>query len=74
LPIERSGNPIGSLNRTYQVRTGDTLNLIALRTGVDADSLRRLNGFASLNAALNAGASVDFACHRRRTAPAHARA
>jgi len=55
LPIERSGNPIGSLNRTYQIRTGDTLNLIALRTGVDAESLRRLNGFASLNAALNAG-------------------
>lgn len=54
-PIERSGNPLGSLNRTYQVRTGDTLSLIALRTGVDADSLRRLNGFASLNAALGAG-------------------
>jgi len=54
-PIERSGNPIGSLNRTYQIRAGDTLNLIALRTGVDAESLRRLNGFASLNAALNAG-------------------
>ena len=54
-PIQRSGNPIGSLNRTYQVRSGDTLNLIALRTGVDAESLRRLNGFQSLGAALNAG-------------------
>lgn len=54
-PIERSGNPIGSLNRTYQIRSGDTLNLIALRTGVDAESLRRLNGFVTLNAALNAG-------------------
>jgi LysM repeat protein len=54
-PIERSGNPIGSLNRTYQIRSGDTLNLIALRAGVDAESLRRLNGFATLNAALNAG-------------------
>lgn len=54
-PIERSGNPIGSLNRTYQVRVGDTLGLIALRTGVDADALRRLNRFSSLNAALNAG-------------------
>jgi LysM repeat protein len=55
LSIERSGNPIGSLNRTYQVRFGDTLNLIALRTGVDAESLRRLNRFDNLNAALNAG-------------------
>ena len=54
-PIERSGNPLGSLNRTYQIRTGDTLSLIALRTGVDAESLRRLNGFDSLNAALGAG-------------------
>jgi LysM repeat protein len=54
-PIERSGNPIGSLNRTYQIRSGDTLNLIALRAGVDAESLRRLNGFTTLNAALNAG-------------------
>lgn len=54
-PVERSGNPIGSLNRTYQIRSGDTLNLIALRTGVDAESLRRLNGFVTLNAALNAG-------------------
>lgn len=53
--IQRSGVPIGSLNRTYQVRSGDTLNLIALRTGVDAESLRRLNGFQSLSAALNAG-------------------
>ncbi len=57
-PIERSGNPVSSLNRTYQVRPGDTLNLIALRTGVDAESLRRLNGFPSLNAALNAGQSL----------------
>ncbi len=54
-PIERSGNPIGSLNRTYQVRGGDTLNLIALRIGVDAESLRRLNDFQSLNAPLSAG-------------------
>src|SRR5690606_12802034 len=34
---------------------GDTLGLIALRTGVDADSLRRLNSFDSLNAGLSAG-------------------
>lgn len=54
-PIERSGNPLGSLNRTYTVRAGDTLSLIALRTGVDAESLRRLNRFPSLNAPLNAG-------------------
>lgn len=54
-PIERSGNPLGSLNRTYTIRTGDTLGLIALRTGVDAESLRRLNGFDSLNAPLSAG-------------------
>jgi LysM repeat protein len=55
LPIERSGNPLGSLNRTYTVRPGDTLNLIALRTGVDADALRRLNRFSSLSAPLSAG-------------------
>jgi len=55
LPIERSGNLIGSLNRTYTVRPGDTLSLIALRTGVDADSLRQLNRLSSLNAPLNAG-------------------
>ncbi len=54
-PIERSGNPLGSLNRTYIIRPGDTLGLIALRTGVDADSLRRLNNFDSLNAPLSAG-------------------
>ena len=58
LPIERSGSSIGSLNRTYTVRTGDTLNLIALRTGVDADSLRRLNRFTTLNAPLNAGSQL----------------
>jgi len=54
-PIERSGDPLGSLNRTYTIRPGDTLGLIALRTGVDADSLRRLNRFDSLNAGLSAG-------------------
>lgn len=54
-PIERSGNPVGSLNRIYTVRAGDTLSLIALRTGVDAESLRRLNRFPTLNAPLNAG-------------------
>lgn len=54
-PIERSGNPLGSLNRTYTIRPGDTLGLIALRTSVDADSLRRLNNFDSLNAPLSAG-------------------
>lgn len=52
---ERSGNLVGTLNRTYTVRPGDTLNLIALRTGVDADALRRLNRFSSANAPLNAG-------------------
>lgn len=53
--VERSGNPIASLNRTYQVRPGDTLSLIALRFGIDADALRRLNRFPSLDASLRVG-------------------
>ena len=36
---DSSGNPLGSLNRTYTIRPGDTLGLIALRTGVDSDSV-----------------------------------
>jgi LysM repeat protein len=55
LLIERSGNSIGSLNRIYTVRAGDTLNLIALRTGIDVDALRRFNRFPTLNTPLNAG-------------------
>lgn len=58
LPIERSGNPIGSLNQSYRIRPGDTLSLIALRTGVDADTLRRLNGYDNVNAPLSAGQSL----------------
>jgi LysM repeat protein len=54
-PVERSGNPIASLNRTYQARPGDTLSLIALRFGIDADALRRLNRLPSLDAPLRAG-------------------
>ena len=34
---------IASLNATYTVRSGDTLERIALRMGVDLDALRRLN-------------------------------
>lgn len=55
VPVERSGNAIATLNRTYQVRTGDTLSLIALRFGVDADALRRLNRLPSVNVSLRAG-------------------
>ena len=58
MPVERSGNPLGSLNRPYTIRSGDTLGLIALRTGVDADSLRRLNRFDSLDAPLSAGSQL----------------
>jgi lysozyme len=36
-----------SLNRAYTVRTGDTLAQIALRTGVDFDALRQVNGIAA---------------------------
>lgn len=53
--IARSGNPIGSLNATYTVRPGDTLGWIALRLGIDPDSLRALNGFADLGEQLVAG-------------------
>lgn len=53
--VARNGNAIATLNRTYQVRTGDTLSLIALRFGVDADALRRLNRFPSIHTSLRAG-------------------
>ena len=35
-----------SLNRVYTVRSGDTLARVALRNGVDFDTLRQLNGIA----------------------------
>lgn len=35
-----------SLNSVYTIRSGDTLMRIALRTGVDFDTLRQLNGIA----------------------------
>ena len=57
-PLERSGNPSASLNPQYTIRPGDTLGLIALRTGVDADALRHLNGFSSLNDPLSAGKTL----------------
>ena len=53
--VTRSGNPIASLNRTYSVRPGDSLGLIALRLGVDLEALAHLNGFTDLAPALNAG-------------------
>ena len=57
-PIVRSGNPIGSLNRTYTIVFGDTLGRIALREGVDAKSLANLNHFDSVDAPLNAGQTL----------------
>lgn len=57
-PIVRSGNAAASLNRTYQVVFGDTLGRIALREGLDADALAGLNGFADVDAPLNAGATL----------------
>jgi LysM repeat protein len=46
--------PASSLNRTYTVRSGDTLGRIASRQGVDVEGLRILNGLP-INAALRAG-------------------
>ncbi len=57
-PVVRSGNPIGSLNRTYTIVFGDTLGRIALREGVDAKSLANLNHFDSVDAPLNAGQTI----------------
>jgi LysM repeat protein len=54
-PLERSGSQIASLNRTYTVHSGDSLNLIALRLGVDADALVRLNKLGDLAAPLTTG-------------------
>jgi LysM repeat protein len=54
----RSGSPIGSLNRTYQIVFGDTLPRIALRQGVDAAALASLNGFTSVNDPLAAGQTL----------------
>jgi peptidoglycan endopeptidase LytF len=54
-PEPLAARPGVSLNQSYQVRFGDTLTLIALRTGVDLESLRRLNGFGSIYDPLNAG-------------------
>lgn len=34
---------ITSLNRTYEIRQNDTINRIAVRLGVDAEALRRIN-------------------------------
>ena len=56
--ITRSGNPIASLNRTYTVRPGDSLGLIALRLGLDLDALVHLNGFTDAAPALNAGRTL----------------
>ncbi len=41
--IAASGNVIASLNQVYTIRQGDSLKLIALRTGVDLEALRKLN-------------------------------
>ncbi len=58
LPVVRSGNPIGSLNRTYTIVFGDTLGRIALREGVDAKSLANLNHYDGVDAPLNAGQTI----------------
>jgi len=54
-PTVRSGSPIASLNQTYTVRSGDHLNRIALRLGIDPDALLRINGFADLGEPLATG-------------------
>jgi LysM repeat protein len=56
--ITRSGNPIASLNRTYTVRPGDSLGMIALRLGLDLDALAALNGFADTAPPLSAGRTL----------------
>ena len=56
--ITRSGNPIASLNRTYTVRPGDSLGLIALRLGIDLDALAQINGFTDNAPSLNAGRTL----------------
>ncbi|MEZ4682124.1 MAG: LysM peptidoglycan-binding domain-containing protein [Caldilineaceae bacterium] len=43
LDLAMIANQIASLNRSYTIRTGDTLGQIALRAGVDQEALRRLN-------------------------------
>jgi LysM repeat protein len=57
-PIVRSGSPIGSLNRTYIIRYGDTLGRIALREGVDAAALANLNHYDGVDAPLAAGQTL----------------
>ena len=57
-PIERSGNPIASLNKTYTIRPGDTLPLIALRLGLNLDALVHLNGFTDEDSPLRAGKTL----------------
>ncbi|MDQ3247623.1 MAG: LysM peptidoglycan-binding domain-containing protein, partial [Chloroflexota bacterium] len=39
----RPDNRIATLNQIYTIESGDTLQRIALRTGIDLESLRRLN-------------------------------
>lgn len=63
-----SGNPIASLNRSYVVETGDTLQQIALRFGVDETALRQLNRVAG-NADLAAGDALLLPATRQELAP-----
>lgn len=63
-----SGNPIASLNRNYVVETGDTLQQIALRFGVDETALRQLNRVAG-NADLAAGDTLLLPATRQELAP-----
>jgi LysM repeat protein len=48
---------IASLNRTYTVRTNDTLERIARRLGVDSEALRRINRLR-VNSKLTEGATL----------------
>ena len=45
-PVDAAAR-IASLNQSYQVKSGDTFARIALRQGVDAEALRRLNRLRS---------------------------
>ncbi|RIK44961.1 MAG: hypothetical protein DCC57_16995 [Chloroflexi bacterium] len=63
-----SGNPVASLNQVYTVQTGDTLEQIALRFGVDVNSLRLLNRVES-SAGLAAGDRLLLPATRQELAP-----
>lgn len=63
-----SGNPVASLNQSYTVQTGDTLEQIALRLGVDETALRQLNRVQG-NADLVAGDTLLLPATHQELAP-----